>query len=204
MRKKLLIALGVFVIILIPVFAFRKPLLRCCSAMLIKQDNLQVVDALFVLSGGAYDRGNEAVRIYNNGYAPVIICTGANPVVELKSIDIDTLESDMTVANLHRQLIADSLIRTIRYGTSTFEEADTILGYCKANGYKKIMVLSSLLHTGRVNKVFRKKFRQEGITLLVRGAPSSRFKEELWWESEDGLIAVNNEWLKTFYYWWKY
>jgi hypothetical protein len=66
------------------------------------------------------------------------------------------------------------------------------------------MVLSSKLHTHRINEVFRKKLKDAGITLVVRGAPSSQFDEMHWWQSENGLIAVNNEWIKRMYYWWKY
>ncbi len=204
MVRKLVIAFGVLLLAFALLFLFRMPLLRATSNALIEQDQLQKADALFVLSGNSYDRGNEAVKILRSGYIPLIICTGANPVVELKSLNIDTLESDMIVANLHRQGVADTLIAQLKEGTSTIEEADAILRYCRAQNYKRVMVLSSLLHTGRVNSVFREKFENAGIELIVRGAPSSRFKESEWWKNEEGLIAVNNEWIKTIYYWWKY
>ncbi len=204
MRRKILIAFGVLFLAAVLVFLFRKPLLQAASGGLIEQNALQKAEALFVLSGNSYDRGNEAVKILTGGYTSLIICTGANPVVELKSLNIDTLESDMIVANLHRQLIGDSLIVQLKEGTSTIEEAEAILRYCRAKNFKRVVVLSSLLHTARVNSVFREKFEKVGIELIVRGAPSSRFKESEWWKSEEGLIAVNNEWIKTVYYWWKY
>lgn len=204
MVRKLVIAFGVLLLAFALLFLFRMPLLLATSNALIEQDQLQKADALFVLSGNSYDRGNEAVRILNSGYVPLFVCTGANPVVELKSLNIDTLESDMIVANLHRQGVADTLIAQLKEGTSTIEEADAILRYCRTKNFKRVMVLSSLLHTARVNSVFREKFEKAGIELIVRGAPSSRFKESEWWKSEEGLIAVNNEWIKTIYYWWKY
>ena len=185
-------------------YVFRQPILRSCVTFLIKEDSLQHADAMFVLSGGGYDRGNEAVKIFKQGFVNKIICTGGNPVVELKVFSIDTLESDMTVVNLRRQHIPDSCIVQIKYGTSTHEEADTILAFCKEQHLKKIIILSSLLHTGRVNTVFRKGLVEADVQLMLHGAPNSRFNEMLWWQSEDGLIAVNNEWIKTFYYWWKY
>ncbi|MFN8287086.1 MAG: YdcF family protein [Chitinophagales bacterium] len=204
MLRKLVIALGVLLLIGALLFLFRYPLLRFTSNALIEQNTLQKADALFVLSGNSYDRGNEAARLYAEGYTPLIVCTGANPVTELKSLDMDTLESDMLVANLHRQGIADSVIVQLKQGTSTREEAQTVLAYCQRKGFKKVIVLSSLLHTARVNSVFRNDFEKAGIALIVRGAASSHFKESEWWKSEEGLIAVNNEWLKTIYYWFKY
>lgn len=202
--KKLLIAFAVLLIIFGLLFAFRTPILRACGTALMHEDKLQQADAMFILSGGGYDRGNEAYRVYRSGYTKQIICTGGNPVVEMKVFDIDTLESDMTTANLKRLNIPDSNIVQIKYGTSTQEEKDTIINYCKQHQLKKVILLSSRLHTARVHSVFRKPFEDAGVELIIHGAPSSRFNEYEWWKSEDGLIAVNNEWIKTLYYWWKY
>src|SRR5688500_1721204 len=120
--RKLIIILVSLALIIGLVYYFREPLLRSGATLLIHEDELQRADALFVLSGGGYDRGNEAVTIYQRGFAHRIICTGGNPVIELKVFNIDTMESDMTVANLRRQFIAESAITLIREGTSTQEE----------------------------------------------------------------------------------
>ena len=66
------------------------------------------------------------------------------------------------------------------------------------------MILSSKLHTHRVQEVFKTKLKKQGVEVIVRGATNSRFDELKWWQDENGLIAVNNEWIKRFYYWWKY
>lgn len=202
--RKFLIVVFSFLLLAGLVYVFKRPLLRWCATSLIVEDKLQQADVLFVLSGGGYDRGNEAARIIKVGYVQKVVCTGGNPFVELKVFNIDTLESDMTVANLRRLLIPDSIVTEIREGTSTKEESDIILHYCLQHQVKKAMVLSSKLHTHRIDEVFRKKLGKVGIELIVRGAPSSQFDEMLWWQSENGMIAVNNEWLKRMYYWWKY
>ncbi|MBS1612717.1 MAG: YdcF family protein [Bacteroidetes bacterium] len=202
--RKLFIASTVVLLVLVLLYAFRMPILRAGSTMLMHEDKLEQADAMFILSGGGYDRGNEAVKLFRNGYSRQLVCTGGNPVVELKIFNMDTLESDMTIANLKRQAVADSNIVQIKYGTSTREEADTIIRYCKTHQLKKIILLSSRLHTGRVNYVFRQPFKNADVELIIHGAPSSRFNEYTWWKDEEGLIAVNNEWIKTIYYWFKY
>ena len=204
MVRKFLIVSLTLLLVISGIYILRTPVLRWFATSLIVEDPMQKVDAMVVLSGGGYDRGNEAVQIVHQGYTNKIICTGGNPVIELRVFNIDTLEADMTVANLKRQGIPDSLIVEIRDGTSTKEESKIILDYCKQNDLKKIMILSSKLHTHRVQEVFKKKLKQAGIEVVVRGAHNSRFDEMLWWQDEDGLIAVNNEWLKRFYYWYKY
>lgn len=185
-------------------YVLKTPLLKLSATLLIDEDELQKADAMFVLSGGAYDRGNEAVKLFDKGYSPNIICTGGNPFAEVKVFNIDTLEVYMTVANLTRQGVDKSKVVILPEGTSTREEALIIIKYCKEHQIKKAILLSSLLHTGRVKSVFGPMFKANGLGLIVRGAPSSRFNEYEWWKSEDGLIAVNNEWLKTIYYWLKY
>jgi uncharacterized SAM-binding protein YcdF (DUF218 family) len=203
MRKFLIITFSL-ILALILLYTFRKRELRWLATSLIVEDSLQKADAIVVLSGGGYDRGNEAVKIMNAGYTHHVICTGGNPVIELKVFGIDTLESDMTAANLRRQSIPDSDITELRDGTSTKEESDIIADYCLQHQIKKIIILSSKLHTHRVQTVFKTKLKKRGIEVVVRGAPNSRFDELQWWRDEDGLIAVNNEWIKRFYYWWKY
>jgi len=203
MRRFLIV---VFSLVLLGVlsYTYRANVLRWFATSLIVEDPLQKVDALVVLSGGGYDRGNEAVKIIHAGYVNKVICTGGNPVIELRVFGIDTLESDMTVANLRRQGIPDSIIETLHNGTSTKEESEMISRYCHQHQIKKLMVLSSKLHTHRVQEVFKNKLKKQGVEVIVRGAPNSRFDELKWWQDEDGLIAVNNEWIKRFYYWWKY
>ena len=204
MLRKLLFLFFLLLIAVAGLYLFRTSILRSFATGLIEEDSLQRTEALFILSGGGYDRGNEAVRVFNAGYVSKIICTGGNSVMELCALDIDTLESYMTASNLRQHGVPDSCVEVIRNGTSTREEAKIILDYCLQNKLRKVMVLSSRLHTHRVNKVFRKKMEEAGIELVVHGAPSSGFKELEWWKDENGMIAVNNEWLKTVYYWWKY
>ena len=202
--RRFLIAVFSLVLLATLTYTYRAPVLRWFAISLIVEDPLQKVDVLVVLSGGGYDRGNEAVKIMHAGYVSKVICTGGNSVIELKVFGIDTLESDMTAANLHRQGIPDSVITELRNGTSTKEESEMIAQYCKEHQIKKVMILSSKLHTHRLQDVFKKKLKAQGVEVIVRGAPSSRFDELKWWQDEDGLIAVNNEWIKRFYYWWKY
>ena len=45
---------------------------------LIKEDVIKQADAIFVLGGGSYDRGKEAVKIFEQGYAKKIVCTSEN------------------------------------------------------------------------------------------------------------------------------
>jgi hypothetical protein len=66
------------------------------------------------------------------------------------------------------------------------------------------MVVSDKYHTNRINYAFRHLYKDAGIELILRGAHSSQYLENLWWASETGLLMVNNEYVKLIYYYIKY
>ena len=201
--KKFLTAFGALCLLLIVLFLFRVPLLRGFGNFLICENKMEKTEALFVLSGDAWDRGNEAVRIYQQGFAGKIICTGENVPRLFLIAGIPYPESELTQMHLLNKGIPSRDVELLCKGTSTKEEADYILEYCKKNNIDKAMVLSTKFHTRRIRNTFQKKFEAASIQLIIRGAPSSAYDESYWWLSEDGLIFVNNEYIKIFYYWVK-
>lgn len=48
--------------------------------------------------------------------------------------------------------------------------------------------------------MFRQRFAGSGINVLVHAVPSSEYDAKLWWRSEEGLLMVNNEYVKALYY----
>ena len=203
MAKKFLVFLLVAFILIAIGFIFKTPILHSFSNFLMKQDAPEKADLMVVLSGSAFDRGNEGARLYNEGYAKRIICPGGNLEEILLALGDTLYESDVCKKDITRNGVPDSLVTVLHYGTSTREEADTILGYCKEHHIKKIIVVTTLFHTRRAGNVYRKRFEKEGITVIMRGAHSSSYDENLWWQSEYGLIALNNEYMKTLYYLFK-
>jgi uncharacterized SAM-binding protein YcdF (DUF218 family) len=203
MRRKFFVAISCFVLFIITVYIFHESLLRSVATALIRDNMAETADAIVVLSGGSLDRGNEAANLYHCGFSKRLVCPGANKVCDLKILNMDITESAFTGMNLLRQGVPDSAITIIEKGTSTREEADVLLAFCREKNYTSILLITSLLHTRRAGSVFRDKFENSGIKITVHGVKSSRFDEQNWWKSEDGLIAMNNEWLKQLYYWIK-
>lgn len=182
---------------------FKTPVLRSFAKFLIYENEIsEPYPLVFVLSGGSYDRGNYAAAVYKSGFIEKIVCTGENqsPDLMVYSEDKDILESTLTKIQIVKMGVPDSLIYLLKKGTSTLEESEFILEYCKQNNIKKCVVLSSKFHTKRVKQVFKKKFEEAGVKITITGAPSSAYNEMEWWKSESGLIAVNNEYIKQGYY----
>lgn len=185
-------------------WSLRYPMLRGLGNFLITEDAPAQVDAVFVLGGSVEDRGVEATRIYQRGWCEQFVFTGAPVPSALASLGLDSTEAQCTrnaavLAGLPREMAV-----ALDKGTSTFEESEALLHYAVEQGFDTVMVVSNYFHLRRIGMVFRKRFRKAGITVLLHGAPSSDFDERTWWTTEEGLIMLNNEYVKLGYYWLKY
>lgn len=190
--------------IICTIWIFRHPLMRFVGNCLIDEDELVICEAVFMLSGNPEARAKEAYRIYRSGYAKRFICTGENIPDLFATFNIKIDEADLSKKKLLDEGMPEKLIETIHIGTSTREESEAILAYCKINSLKRIMVVSDRFHTNRIDYAFRNNFEDAGIELVLRGAPALAYSENKWWENESGLLMVNNEYVKLFYYYLKY
>ncbi|HIA37487.1 MAG TPA: YdcF family protein [Flavobacteriales bacterium] len=203
--KKRNIFLLLCLLLLLGVGIFKNTFLRNVGAVLIVEDPLEKADAIFLLGGGSYDRGREAAKLFGEKYADFIICTGGQVSGTLKSLDLLYKEAMVSkIGMVKNHSLAPENIIAIEKGTSTREESELILAYCQQRGFSKIIVLSSKFHTRRVGNVFKPLFTENSIELMVHGAPSSLYKEDEWWKKEEGMIMVNNEYMKHLYYFFKY
>lgn len=198
---RLLLLLAVPCLLLWP---FRTSLLRGLGSYLITADAPVKVDAVFVLGGSVRDRGLEAARIHQQGLSQQFVFTGAPVPGALDALGIDSTEAECTRNAAVTAGIPLAHTTVLNVGSSTFEEAEALLHYAGQHGLDTVMVISNRFHLRRIRMVFRPRSAQAGITVLLHGAPSSDFDEATWWRSEDGLVMLNNEYLKLVYYRLKY
>lgn len=194
-------------IILIPVllvYFFKDFFLEQVGNCLIYEDDLKQADVMFVLGGNAYDRGKTAAEIFNQKYSDKIVCTGGSIPRDIRSVGLNFNESEISKMSLIKYGVPDSKIRTIKGGSSTYEESRILLKDCMKNDYKSCIILTSKHHTRRVKIVFKEYFANSNIETIIRSSDNSRINEEEWWRDEESMMAVNNEYMKILYYWWKY
>lgn len=196
--------LGVFFLLIAVLYLCRFPILRGLGNYLIAEDPPQHADACFVLGGASTDRGEEAAKLYYAGYADRFICTGRNVPGDLKELGIELSESDMTKRTLVRCGVPADHILSFKEGTSTQEEADHLLELAKAEHLDTVIIVSHGFHLRRVRNVFTERYAEAGITVLLHKAESTSFSHVTWWDSEQGMIMVQNEYAKLLYYAVKY
>ena len=185
-------------------WSFRFPILRQMGEHLAAVDPLDRVEVVYVLGGASLERGEEAAVVIEQGFAPRAVFTGGNVPSVLEAEGIAKVEAQVSLDAAVRAGLDPVVGEILAEGTSTMEEAIAILAHAKAHGYTKVMILSSTFHMRRVGFVFRDRFRKEGIEVILHGAKARTYSEERWWESEEGLLTVNNEYTKLVYYWLKY
>lgn len=194
----------VFFITLVTIFLgavfYQKILLGLGNYLVVNDVLPKHIDALFVLSGGPYDRANKAAQIVKTHQVKKIVCTGGNVSADLKVFRDSVLESDLTAMQLRKDGVDSLKIETLKEGTSTLEEQDVILKYCLKNNVDTCVIVSSAFHTRRIKSFCIKKLEENNICCFIAAAPSTQYSETTWWKNEYGLIALNNEYIKLCFY----
>lgn len=157
-------------------------------------------DAIAILSGSPYDRANTAVLLDYQTKVPYFICTGKNQSGDLRVFKDSVYECDLLQMQLQKNKVDSSRIVLLKEGTSTAEEADALLTYALSHKIDSLVIVSSKFHTRRIKSVFVSRYKKAGIAVFIQGAASSAYDENHWWKSENGLIALNNEYIKLLYY----
>lgn len=185
-------------------YALRIPLLRTVSEFLVKEDPRSVSDAIYVLAGAPMERGQEGARLLASGIAPVVYCTGELVPSVFVAEGISRTEGELTRAVAIKAGADPEQVQLIDEGTSTWEESEAIIAHAVQAGFMNITVVSTEFHLRRVRRVFRRQAEGTSVQVHVRGAPSLVYDRYRWWESEEGLLMVNNEYVKLLYYWLRY
>ena len=94
-------------------------------------------------------------------------------------------------------------LEAIGYVTSTFEEAKALRHWCEENKARSVIVVTNSFYGHRVSRIFGRVLGDR-IRVQVATAECKKYSARDWWKSEEGLIAFNNEWIKTLYYWFRY
>ena len=202
-----IITAGTFFLLLAAlVFAFRSQILTGVADYLIIDDRLQPADVIFLLNSEFDTRPFRAAELYKQGLAPVIVIARAenSRAVELGLVPNDTV---ISVGVMEKLGVPPGKIVVLPFAggvTSTFDEAAVFRQYAEANRIQRIILVTSAFHTRRARWIFEKTLAGVPVTLEMAAVPYAGFDQTDWWKNEDGLIRLNNEYIKLFLYFFKY
>jgi uncharacterized SAM-binding protein YcdF (DUF218 family) len=204
--QNILIAGAILLLVFVCAYVFRAPILTDVGDYLIVSDRLQPADAIFVLNSEVNVRPFYATDLYQQGLAPLIVIARSenSPVVKLGLLPNDT---DIDVAVMEKLGVPASKIVVLSFPggvTSTFDEADALREYIETKGIQRVIVVTSAFHTRRAKWILDRQLAGLPVILEMAPAPYPNFDQTNWWRNENGLITVNNEYVKLFYYFFKY
>ena len=152
------------------------------------EDPLQKADAIAVLAGTRMDRPLEAADLYQQGLAPRVVLTRGLPEQSFATLASKgiTLPADAETARAVLQMLGvphDALIVPDRVHDNTAQEGQTLRQLAMANGWHRLIIVTSRYHLRRARFAVRRELRGTGIEVMMHGSRYDDTNPERWWTS---------------------
>jgi uncharacterized SAM-binding protein YcdF (DUF218 family) len=185
----------------ISVFAF-----LCCLAFvavrgagrwLIREDPLAKADEIIVLSGAMPARAEEAAKVFQQGYAPVVwVSLPTSPREELTAMGIPySGEEDYSRQVLVHEGVPAADIKIFAQPiVNTENEIEEISQQMRRDGKSSAIIVTSAQHTRRVRALWTT-LADPSLHLAVHIAPQDSFDADRWWGNSRDTFSVVREYL---------
>ncbi len=200
--RKVLVAMGAMIGVLILLFVLRAPILTAVGNFLIVRDRLEPSDIIFVLNGDVATRPYQVARLLKQGMSDKVVIARTEDSMAVDA-GVQPNITDMSIAIMKRAGIpGDKIVQLPIPGgvTSTFEEATALREYIRRNSLQRLIVVTSAIHTRRAGWIIHKALGGIPVKIMMSPAPDPRYTTGTWWRQEDGLIGCQNEYIKLIYY----
>jgi uncharacterized SAM-binding protein YcdF (DUF218 family) len=173
---------------------------------LIAEDPLEKADVIFVLGGTRMERPLEGADLYKAGWAPRLLLSrqlrdGGELELKARGISYPT-EADMQrtiLGGLGVPIEAIDILDDDQVSTSA--EGRALVNRAMQSQWKRIIVVTSKMHTRRARLALRRQLTPLGITLIMRGSRYDSMDPEHWWHDRDDLRFTLFEYQKLALYW---
>jgi uncharacterized SAM-binding protein YcdF (DUF218 family) len=182
----LLIALGVVVAVVFFGLGF----------YLSPQDRLSKSDAVVAISGGeTRSRALEAIRLYEEGWAPHLIFSGA-------ALDPKGPSNARAMEQVALQAgVPRSAIELDERSANTDQNALGVADIAKREGYRKIILVTSPYHQRRASITFQRVFGSS-VQILNHSTTDQNWRRAAWWSNSYSRELTISELQKTLYVLW--
>jgi len=199
-RRRFLVASLFILVIAGSIYYYRDSILISVGKYLVTEYPLEKADAIVALSGSVPDRILEAVDIYKQGYAPIIVLTREEKPPgydELLSLGIKMPEgydiNQMIAMKLG--VPAASIIILNERANSTYSEEQVLYDFLKRRNLKSVILVTSKYHTTRATKLFNL-ITDGQIKLITRPSKYDTFDPKNWWRVRRNIKQVLFEYQK--------
>ncbi len=181
-------------------YVARVPLLTALGSFVVSSEQPREADAIVVLSGSVPDRMLEAVDLYQAGYAPRILLTEerSRPGVDIlraRGGDIpDKHDLNLSVAE---QLGVPRAAITLlpEPANSTVSEADVALAHLQRAGARRVLVVTSKMHSYRAGLIYRARAGPD-LEVIAVASRHDPYRADRWWHSRGYIRRLVFEYQK--------
>ena len=169
------------------------------------EDPLVKADAIFVLAGTRLERALEAVDLYQEGFAPVIVLSPGRPepgerLVRARGIRFPTDAELVRDAMMQMGIPAAAIVATDGFVDNTAQEANLLRAMVQARGWRRVIVITSKYHTRRSAFAFRRGLEGTGAQAVIRASRHDPSDPARWWRFRADFRFVTSEWQKLIAY----
>jgi len=190
---------GFLLVILLLVFAAGGYfILRAAGAFLIVADALEPAKAIVILGGGNESRMAEALSLYEDGYARLIILTETGIHLD----EFDYMQSfDLQIQLLNNGIPSGNILITEEKVSSTLEEARVIRELLKNRQLDSAIIVTDPYHARRTRIIFNDVFDGSSVQVRIRPTRASWYNSRSWFLSPRGWQYTVLEYIKLAAYW---
>lgn len=182
----------------------RAPLLKGAARLWIVSETPTPADAIVILGGGVELRTLKAAELYHAGFANRILVMQPERT-ELNTLGLIVDQAALTMQLLKLKNVPDSAIVLLDTEvTSTFEEAEALAIWSKANNAQSVLVTTDIFHTRRARWILNRKLKEIGVEVKMIAVPQKKYDADNWWQTEPGVIDFQNEVIKFAVYRWRF
>ena len=141
-------------------------------------DPLRTVDVIVAVSGDQGPRTETAVALWKEGYAPLLLFSGA-------SLDPNSVSSaELMKRDAIRLGVPESAILVEPDATTTDENARDVAQLMTEQGLRSAILVTSPYHQRRASLLFSRRFAPAGLTFLNHPANDPQWDPDRWFLRE--------------------
>ncbi len=159
----------------------------------------QAEEVVVVLGGGGQQRLLHGIALFRERAIPEIWYTG-NMIPEKGRAFIDPLYARTYAME---RGVPEERIKLLQ-STSTWEDALAVKAMAEAENVSHLVIVTNYFHSRRAMCVLRHQLANTDVSLSFSPPLSDTYDAETWWQEEQSLVDVSEEWIKVLYYWGKY
>lgn len=169
------------------------------------EDPLVKADAIFVLAGTRLERPLEAVDLYKEGWAPLIVLSPGRPepgedVLRQRGIEYPTEAQLQRAALIRSGVPATAVPATEGYVDNTAQEANLLRAMVKTNHWRRVIIVTSKYHTRRAAFAFKRGLEGTRAEVIMRASRYDPSDPANWWRYRPDFRFASSEWQKLLLY----